>query len=201
VLSACSDVRRARRAAINAAYDPTSGRLVRLSHDSNINGKPDTWTVMNGATPISSTIDRDEDGRVDRWEYYDATGRLLKVGLSREDDGAPDSWAYSRADGSLERIEISSAADESKIDRREFYAPTRLELQPVLERAEEDTNRDGRIDKWEEYDAIGQVRSVSWASSGRSTPDRRVTWRDGVIVLIESDPDANGRFRFKVDLR
>ncbi len=115
-LAACSDVRRARRAAISAAYDPTSGRLVRLAHDSNINGRPDTWTAMNGATPINSTVDRNEDGRVDRWEYDDASGRLLKVGLSRQDDGTPDSWAYSRADGTLERIEISSSADESKID-------------------------------------------------------------------------------------
>ena len=156
---------------------------------------------MNGATPINSTVDRNEDGRVDRWEYYDATGRLLKVGSSRDDDGAADSWAYSRADGTLQRIEISSSADESKIDRREFYAPTRLELPPVLERAEEDTNDDGRMDKWEEYDDTGQVRSVAWASPGRTTPDRRVTWRDGVIVLIESDPDDSGSFRFKVDLR
>ena len=200
-LSACSDVRRARRAVITAVYDPTSGRLVRLAHDSNINGRPDTWTAMNGATPINSTVDRNEDGRADRWEHYDATGRLLKVGFAREDDGTPDSWAYSRTDGTLERIEISSSADESKIDRREFYAPTRLELPPVLERAEEDTNGDGRIDKWEEYDDTGQVRSVAWASPGRTTPDRRVTWRNGVIVLIEADPDSEGNFRHKVDVR
>jgi hypothetical protein len=42
-LSGCFDVRRARRAAITAVYDPTSGRLVRLAHDSNINGRPDTF--------------------------------------------------------------------------------------------------------------------------------------------------------------
>jgi hypothetical protein len=156
---------------------------------------------MNGATPTSSTIDRNEDGRLDRWEYYDASGRLLKVGFSRQDDGTPDSWAYARSDGTLERIDISSSADESKIDRREFYTPTRPEAPPVLERAEADTNGDGRIDKWEEYDDRGQLRSVSWASPGRTTPDRRVTWRDGVIVLIESNPDDSGGFRFKVDLR
>ena len=200
-LSACSDVRQARRASIKAVYDPTSGRLVRLAHDSNINGKPDTWTAMNGATPVSSTIDRNEDGRVDRWEYYDASGRLIRVGFSRRDDGTPDSWAYSRSDGTLERIDISSSADESKIDRREFYKPTRPEAPLELERAEEDTNGDGRVDKWEEYDDIGQVRSVSWASPGRTTPDRRVTWRDGVIVLVESNPDATGAFTNKLDLR
>jgi hypothetical protein len=200
-LTACSEVRRARRAAIKAVYDPTSGRLVRLAHDSNINGKPDTWTAMNGATPISSTIDRNEDGRIDRWEYYDASGQLRKVGFSRRDDGTPDAWAYSRADGTLERIDISSAADESKIDRREYYTFARPDAPPVLARAEEDANGDGRIDKWEEYDEGGQLRTAAWASAGRSTPDRRVTWRNAAIVLIESNPDASGALTSRLEPR
>jgi hypothetical protein len=199
--AACSDARRSRRAAVTPLYDPTSGRLVRLAYDSNRNGVAETSTAMNGATPLSSTIDRNEDGRPDRWEYYDAGGRLLKVGFSRHDTGAPDAWGYSRADGTLERIEISFSADESKIDRREFYAFARRDVPPVLARAEEDTNGDGHIDKWEEYDEGGQLRSASWASAGRTTPDRRVTWRNGVIVLIESEPDANGTFQSRLEVK
>ncbi len=44
----------------------------------------------------------------------------------------------------------------------------------MLERAEEDTNGDGRIDKWEDYDHTGQVRSVAWAfaRSGDAGPSR-----------------------------
>lgn len=102
-------------------YDKTTGKLKELTFDRNANGVIDTWTDMDGAKPLRSRIDTNEDGRIDRWEYYDAAGKLVKVGFSRKDDGKPDAWAFSAPDGKIARVEISSAADEQKIDRWEFY--------------------------------------------------------------------------------
>ena len=204
-LSACSDVRRARRAAISAVYDPTSGRLVRLAHDSNINGKPDTWTAMNGATPISSTADRNEDGRIDRWEYYDAAGKLTKVGFSRKSGETPDAWAYAGPGGGIDRIETSSTGDAARIDRWEIYDASQLspanapDNPGTLLRVEEDTNGDGRADKWERYTA-GMVSSVEFDENHDGRPDRRLTYKDSELTLIETSPDASGAYQKQIGI-
>ncbi len=109
------------------------------------------------AGPLRSRIDSNEDGRIDRWEYYDAAGRLAKVGFSRKADEKPDAWAYSTASGRIDRIEISSTGDPAHIDRWEFYdtsaaaAGAGADGTGPLLRVDEDTNRDGRPDKWERY--------------------------------------------------
>src|SRR5207342_1019789 len=128
-----------------ATYDKKTGKLTELTYDRNKNGVIDTWTDMDGSTPLRSRIDLDEDGKIDRWEYYDDKGGLAKVGFSRANNGKADAWAYSAPDGSVARIDISSTADEHRIDRREFY------VHGSLLRVEEDTNGDGRVDKWETY--------------------------------------------------
>src|SRR3954466_3326224 len=121
-------------------YDKTTGKLSELTYDRNKNGKIDTWTEMDGSRPLRSRIDLDEDGAIDRWEYYDEKGALTKVGFSRKQDGRVDAWAFSGADGKVQRVEISSTSDEKKIDRWEYYEGG------VLVRAEEDGNGDGRPD-------------------------------------------------------
>jgi hypothetical protein len=127
-------------------YDTTTGRLRELTFDFNKNGKIDTWTQMDGARPVGARQDLNEDGKMDRWEYYDGSGKLVRVGLSRKENGAPDTWAYPNAQGQFERVEVSSTGDERKIDRWETYAGS------VLARVEEDSNGDGKPDKWEEYE-------------------------------------------------
>src|SRR6187399_1218376 len=74
-------------------YDTTTGKLTQLTYDANRNGKIDTWTDMDGARPLQSRIDTDEDGTIDRWEYYDEKGSLTKVGFSRQKNGNVDAWA------------------------------------------------------------------------------------------------------------
>jgi hypothetical protein len=160
-----------------ATYDKSTGKLKELTYDSNANGRIDTWTEMDGARALRSRIDRNEDGKIDRWEYYDDSGRLLKVGFSRRDDGKLDAWAFSGSDGRVNRIEIASSGDEQKVERREFYEPSLAGAgEPTaLVRAEEDTNGDGRIDKWETYEN-GAVKTVAFDENGDGTADRRLSY-------------------------
>ena len=72
---------------------------------------------MDGTHPVHTRIDSNQDGKPDRWEYYDEQGKLVKVGLSRHDDGKADAWAFAGPDGKTQRIEVSSASDEKRIDR------------------------------------------------------------------------------------
>lgn len=194
-MAACSDPEKEQlRKTTVPTYDQTTGRLKQLTYDENKNGVIDTWTDMDGATPVLTRQDRNEDGRMDRWEYYGAKGKLLKVGFSRRDDGTPDSWAYSGADGKVERIEISHTSDEKQISRWEFYKGE------VLDRAEEDTNADARPDKWETY-KDGAVVTAAFDENGDGRPDRRFTYDGSALAFIESEPDAAGNFTKKISAR
>jgi hypothetical protein len=195
-LTACADAAGQRQAqSTKPTYDKETGRLKELAYDATTNGRADTWTDMDGARPLRSRVDRDDDGKIDRWEYYDEQRRLVKVGFSRRADGTPDAWAFSGDDGKVDRIELSSARDEQKIDRIEYYDTTRAKPdgQGALIRAEADTNQDGRIDQWETYqdDAL---RSIAYDENRDGTPDRRLTYAGASLVAIESEPDASGRF-------
>ena len=202
--AACSDPERERlKATTKATYDERTGRLKELTSDANRNGRIDTWTEMDGSRPVRSRLDRNEDGRIDRWEYYDASGRLAKVGFSRRDDGKPDAWAEPGADGRISRVLVSSTGDESKIDRWETFdssAPPRPDGTLPLLTAEEDTNHDGRPDKWEKYSG-GELQTAAFDENADGRPDRQLTYRGGTLILIETEPDASGRFTRKVDVK
>jgi hypothetical protein len=200
---ACTDREAERlKATTKPTYDNKTGLLKELTFDANRNGRIDTWTDMDGARPVRSRIDRDEDGRIDRWEYYDQQGVLTRVGFSRSGAEVPDAWAYSAPSGRVERVEMSSKADETKIDRWEHYdlqGPAREDGSGLLLRAEEDTNGDGKPDRWETYDGGGVLVTVEFDENGDGVRDRRLTYKDSQLVLIETAPDAGGHYTKKID--
>lgn len=194
---ACHDPERERiRATSQGKYDPKTGKLVEITYDKNKNGVIDTWVVMEGARPVSARIDTDEDGKTDRWEYYDANGKTVRVGESRSKSGRPDLFAYFGADGTPERIEfleVSNVSNHEGVVRREFYQAG------VKVRAEEDTDGDGVMDRWETFDA-GRLASVEFDDAKRrdGKPTQRFTYdARGGLVSIESDPDGRGGYRHK----
>ena len=203
-LAACSnpDARRLKETT-KPTYDH-AGKLIQLTYDRNKNGRIDTWTDMDGTRPIQSRVDLDEDGKIDRWEYYDAAGKLAKVGFSRANTGKPDAWAYASADGKIARVEISSKSDEHRIDRWEYYdaslAAANGDATGALVRAEEDTNGDGKVDKWETYDH-GELATVAFDEDFDGRPDRRLTYKDGRLVLIESNADGSGTYRIRKQVK
>lgn len=176
-------------------YDSTTGKLIQLTYDRNKDGRIDTWIDMDGTRPLRARIDLNGDGKIDRWEYYDANGKLAKVGFSRANTGKPDAWAYAGPDGKIARIEISSTGDEHKIDRWEYYdasdAAANGDAAGPLVRAEEDTDGDGKVDKWETY-VDGQLATVAFDENHDGHPDRRLTYSNGRLVLIETAPDSAG---------
>jgi len=202
-LSSCIDAEKRRLGeAIQPTYDKATGRLTQLTYDSDRNGRVDTWTDMDGATPLRSRIDRNEDGKIDRWEHYDEKGGLTKVGFSRTDDGKANAWAFPGADNAVHRVEMSSTGDEHKIDRWEYYDPSKAgpHGEGALVRAKEDTNADGKPDKWETYQRSA-IETVAFDENSDGVPDRRLTYRGSALVLIESRPDASGRFTMRNDVK
>jgi hypothetical protein len=171
---------------IEPTYNKKSGRLELLRYDSNGDGKFDTFSYMDGTRILRIEIDANEDGKIDRWEYYGPDQRLEKVGFSRAQDGVEDAWSFLNASGATERIEISTKRNH-KVDRIEYYD------KGVLVRAEEDADGDGRIDKWETYDAE-RLASVAFDTAHRGMPDRRLIYGVDGSARLEVDPQGTGTF-------
>src|SRR5688572_24142929 len=138
----CGDQADDRR--VSATYDERTGKLSQLAVDSSHDGKPNLTSYMDGTQFVRIEIDANEDGKIDRWEYYGVDQKLQRVGFSRANDGIADAWAFQARDGSVQRIEVSTKRD-GKTNRTEFYE------NGAMTRAEEDTDADGRVDKWERY--------------------------------------------------
>src|SRR4051812_48855151 len=91
-----------------AEYDPSTGHLRRLEFDANKDGKNDTVSYMDGTRIIRIELDLDENGKVERWDFYGADGKLDRVGFASRNDGVMDSQAFYGTAGALQRIEIST---------------------------------------------------------------------------------------------
>jgi hypothetical protein len=159
---------------VKAVYDEQTGHLRELTYDANKNGKPDGIAYMDGTRVLRVELDKDEDGKVERWEYYGADQTLEKVGFSKANDGRVDHWAYRAADGTLLKMEVSTRRD-GNVQRTEIYE------KGALVAVEEDTDANGAVDKWETYSG-GTLTSVAFDTEGTGRPVRRLEYAaDGSI--------------------
>ena len=162
------------RGPYKAFYDAW-GRLQRLEHDSNGDGRPDQIAHHDGGrTPRTIEVDEDFDGRTDRWEDYDAAGRLVRVGASRRGRG-PDVWTSAAPDGQPTRKEYDEDGD-GRPDRAETLTAG------AVSAVELDQDRDGRPDRWQSW-ARGRLTSEELDTNRDGRPDRRLRYGDDGRIL------------------
>ena len=187
VLAAACERADARRTV--PSYEEFTRRLVQIAADQNGDGQLDQWTYVYGSRVFRGEADSDGDGRIDRWEYFDAGSTLVKVGGASRGDGIEDMWTAPSPNAAGEVHIARSLQRDRRTDRHEYFRGD------VLTRVEEDTNGDGRIDKWDRYEGA-VLREVAFDTgfvSGR--PDRRVIYdARGRFVAVEADPDGDGTF-------
>lgn len=165
---------------VTPIYSAKTGKLEELTLDRNGDGRVDTWALMDGVHLRSIQIDRHGTGKPDRWEYYT--------------EGTPAAGSSPSAGAAFDRKTVIVRADEANgpdrtaVTRREFYTDG------VLTRVEEDTDFDGRVDKWETY-TLGVLTRMDLDISGRGRPDRRLIYRpDGSFDHVEADVKGDGHF-------
>jgi hypothetical protein len=173
------------RQRLEQVYDD-AGKLQLLRYDADGDGAIDTWSHMDGARIVRIEIDSDENGTIDRWEYYTTDQQIEKIGASRARDGNVDTWTYFGPDGSIARLEFSAKRDGT-VNRTEYYS------QGTLNRAEEDTDGDTRIDKWETYER-GRLASVAFDTRQLGTPDRRLVYEADGSVRLEMAASGDGQW-------
>jgi hypothetical protein len=161
---------------VQAVYDKETGKLKELAVNTLKDGRPDVFSYMDGGRVIRIEIDNDEDGRLDRWEYYGTDQKMLKVGLSRGNDGKPDVWMFQGPEGSVEKVEVSTRRD-GKANRTEFYE------NGMVARAEEDGDGDGQVDKWEIYER-GALARVSFDTTKSGKPTQTIDYSGKKPITI-----------------
>jgi len=165
---------------VTPIYSAKTGKLQELTLNRNGDGRVDTWAFMDGVHLQSIQIDRHGTGKPDRWEYYE--------------EGTPAAGSQPGAGAAFDRktmivrAEEANGPDRTTVTRREFYTDG------VIARVEEDTDFDGRIDKWETYEH-GVLARMDLDTSGHGWPDRRLVYRpDGSFDHVEVDVTGSGHF-------
>jgi hypothetical protein len=138
---------------------------------------------MRDGKPTRLEGDTNADGLVDRWEYYDAAGALIRIGGSSAGDGREDTWA--RTNGDERHIDISTRRD-GIVDRREVYRGERLV------RAESDTNHDGLSDWWETFDGKSVTELLLDDEKRYGRPTRRIVYGTNGTARVEMLNKENG---------
>jgi hypothetical protein len=160
-----------------AVYDYYTGKLQQLKADLDGDGKNDATAFMDGTRLQKIEIDRNGDGNVDRWEYYNPGASAAPTGIGNQFDR----WAI------IARAEESGLAGGA-ITRREFYT------NGTIERVEEDANGDGKVDKWEFY-RDGVMDHVDLDLAGKGVATRRLVYNPGGdVVRVENDDTGRGTF-------
>jgi hypothetical protein len=73
-------------------------------HDDNHDGKPDHFYTYRGGKPTRVEVDRNFDGKIDKWEFCDREGRPERIECDENYDGRPDLW-YFYENGQVKRSE------------------------------------------------------------------------------------------------
>lgn len=164
------------------AYYGDDGRILRLLHDGNGDGKADIQVLYGlDGKPLSAEIDTDRDGIVDRWEYFDPDGRIEKVALSRLTPGRPDLWIRPGAPGTPRPGDSGGSVSPAREAR--------------------DTDGDGRPDQWLVF-RDGRLVVEELDTDGDGKPDRRLLrGPDGQVVAIEADPGEDGIWKKRSAVR
>lgn len=129
--------------------------------------------------------DRDGDGKKETRAFMD--GATIKyIEIDRNLDGVADRWEY-YVSNVIDHAEEANGGGQA-VTRREFFSAG------VIRRVVDDVDGDGRADKWEHYDA-GTLARVDLDLVGKGYASQRLTYAsDGNLIMMETDPDGDGRF-------
>ena len=130
-------------ARVRRVYNQQTGELETLIYDVDGDLRLDNWAYGEDGRRVRREIDDDEDGRIDRWQFFDASDAEDAVpsreGFSSVGDGVMDAWRYFEDDGDVERIEFLDRSTD-RVAKTEFYRGG------ALMRTETDTDGDGEVD-------------------------------------------------------
>jgi hypothetical protein len=91
----------------NSAQNHPAGTERVVKYDDNHDGKPDHFLTYRNGLLAKVEVDRNFDGKIDKWEICDSEGRPKQAELDNNFDGRPDEWVTFR-DGHVETEKIDT---------------------------------------------------------------------------------------------
>jgi hypothetical protein len=155
------------------------GALREIKFDSNGDGKPDVFAYFSGRnTPDRLEIDENHDGKIDRWEEYNASGAMVRFALSKK-GGVPDRFVeIDPVTKATLRVE-TDADHDGKRERVELFVGGKLS------RVEIDSDGDGKRDRIQDW-SPGYLASEEIDRDGDGRPDIRILYtKSGAILKVE----------------
>lgn len=172
----------------------SAGAILACVSLTSCNRDPNAALAAQGISPVYNAqtgrleqllSDRDGDGRKETKAFMDGTS-IKYIEIDRNMDDLADRWEY-YVSNVIDHAEEANGRDQA-VTRREFFS------NGVIRRVVDDVDTDGRPDKWEHYDA-GTLTRVDMDLLGKGYATQRLTYSpDGNLILIETDPDGDGRF-------
>jgi len=155
------------------------GALRQIKFDSNGDLKPDVFAYFAGrSTPERLEMDENRDGKLDRWEEYNALGKMLRYSTSLK-GGIPEKFV--ELDPSTNQAtQIETDADHD--GRREQL---QVFVKGRLSRVEIDSDGDGKRDRSQDW-SPGYLASEELDRDGDGTADVRILRsKAGAILKVE----------------
>jgi len=166
-------------------YDSTQ-RLEKEERDRNFDGQIETWTRFDPETGSIHTVfeDRDEDGEIDLWNFYEA-GHVTLRGEDKENKGRATQLTLYDADGHKLREEHRSGDALFPQEQLRFDPEGQIQL-----RCE---NRDGdAVFEAEVKLKHGVVQQRRVARIHSTRVERRERYVNGVLNKVEIDNSSDG---------
>jgi hypothetical protein len=155
--------------ALRVAYAPDGSELARY------------YVPAAGGAPLVREEDTDGDGAPDRWIAYRGGARSDIFERSPGSDGNLH-FVFAEGGEPLLRVEVDAGGD-ARPERVFRYAGGRLEAE------DQDTDGDGRLDRFDRFDAAGRVALREEDLNGDGAIDVRSSYQEGRLVRRElSDP-------------
>lgn len=123
------------------ACDPNSSSTEKT--DANNDGRPEIISVMKNGREVCRISDINNDGKIDRYAYFDDQGRPRRLEVDYGFDGRMDE-IVTLSEGVIVTKFWDMSLD-GKLDTWQFYESGRLVKQ------DRDANGDGRVDEWWTY--------------------------------------------------
>lgn len=155
------------------------GGLRQIKFDSNGDRKPDVFAYFAGRnTPERLEIDENRDGKLDRWEEYNAEGVMVRYSTSAK-GGTPENF-----------VEIDPATNRTtQVEKDADHDGRREQLQVFvkgrLNRVEVDTDGDGKRDRSQDW-SPGYLASEEIDRDGDGRADVRILRsKSGAVLKVE----------------
>ncbi len=158
------------------------GALRQIKFDSNGDRKPDVFAYFAGrSTPERLEIDENRDGKLDRWEEYNAEGVLVRYSTSAK-GGTPENFVE------IDPITNQTTQVEKDADLDGRREQLQVFVKGRLSRVEIDTDGDGKRDRSQDW-TPGYLASEEIDRDGDGRADvRLLRSKGGTILKVERLP-------------